>query len=130
MYGLCTVWVVILYCLREFGICVCQAKVPSLTPKHMRKNSMGILLLSVYKVPYIPHSLVVLPEVDQKGRLLVCLIFVMFYVCISLLQITDACSACFEQRTVFTQQVLAKALSQMVGTYLLYYVHLCIKYNS
>ncbi|MBA0879570.1 hypothetical protein Goshw_003546 [Gossypium schwendimanii] len=27
---------------------------------------------------------------------------------------TDACSACFEQRTVFTQQVLAKALNQMV----------------
>ncbi|KAK6940297.1 Symplekin C-terminal [Dillenia turbinata] len=26
----------------------------------------------------------------------------------------DACSACFEQRTVFTQQVLAKALNQMV----------------
>ncbi|KAG5031171.1 hypothetical protein JHK85_015153 [Glycine max] len=31
-----------------------------------------------------------------------------------MLQITDACSACFEQRTVFTQQVLAKALNQMV----------------
>ncbi|KAK3021466.1 hypothetical protein RJ639_047638, partial [Escallonia herrerae] len=29
-------------------------------------------------------------------------------------QITDACSACFEQRTVFTQHVLAKALSEMV----------------
>lgn len=29
-------------------------------------------------------------------------------------KITDACSACFEQRTVFTQQVLAKALGQMV----------------
>ncbi|KAL3634067.1 hypothetical protein CASFOL_021121 [Castilleja foliolosa] len=29
-------------------------------------------------------------------------------------KITDACSACFEQRTVFTQQVLAKALDQMV----------------
>ncbi|XWS25434.1 hypothetical protein CRYUN_Cryun27aG0067900 [Craigia yunnanensis] len=28
--------------------------------------------------------------------------------------ITDACSACFEQHTVFTQQVLAKALNQMV----------------
>ncbi|KAF9608576.1 hypothetical protein IFM89_010008 [Coptis chinensis] len=28
--------------------------------------------------------------------------------------ITDACSACFEQRTVFTQQVLAKALNQLV----------------
>lgn len=26
----------------------------------------------------------------------------------------DACSTCFEQRTVFTQQVLAKALNQMV----------------
>ncbi|KAL6180206.1 hypothetical protein ACLB2K_046873 [Fragaria x ananassa] len=31
-----------------------------------------------------------------------------------ILQITDVCSACFEQRTVFTQQVLAKALNQMV----------------
>ncbi|KAK4353272.1 hypothetical protein RND71_028790 [Anisodus tanguticus] len=29
-------------------------------------------------------------------------------------KIMDACSACFEQRTVFTQQVLAKALRQMV----------------
>ncbi|MBA0595622.1 hypothetical protein Gorai_012485, partial [Gossypium raimondii] len=29
-------------------------------------------------------------------------------------KIMDACSACFEQRTVFTQQVLAKALNQMV----------------
>ncbi|KAG6422039.1 hypothetical protein SASPL_118600 [Salvia splendens] len=29
-------------------------------------------------------------------------------------KITDTCSACFEQRTVFTQQVLAKALNQMV----------------
>ncbi|XP_039055425.1 symplekin-like isoform X5 [Hibiscus syriacus] len=29
-------------------------------------------------------------------------------------KITDACSACFEQRTVFTQQVLAKALNQLV----------------
>ncbi|KAK9166135.1 hypothetical protein Scep_001326 [Stephania cephalantha] len=29
-------------------------------------------------------------------------------------QITDACSACFEQRTVFTQQVLAKALNHLV----------------
>jgi symplekin len=27
----------------------------------------------------------------------------------------DACSACFEQRTIFTQQVLAKALNQLVG---------------
>jgi len=35
-------------------------------------------------------------------------------------QITDACSACFEQRTVFTQQVLAKALNQMVCKMLLY----------
>lgn len=33
---------------------------------------------------------------------------------IALKKITDTCSACFEQRTVFTQQVLAKALSQMV----------------
>ncbi|GMY17490.1 symplekin isoform X1 [Fagus crenata] len=33
---------------------------------------------------------------------------------ITLKKITDACSACFEQRTVFTQQVLAKALRQMV----------------
>ncbi|XP_075516795.1 uncharacterized protein LOC142551442 isoform X1 [Primulina tabacum] len=29
-------------------------------------------------------------------------------------KITDACSACFEQRTVFTQQVLSNALNQMV----------------
>ncbi|GAV57985.1 DUF3453 domain-containing protein/Symplekin_C domain-containing protein [Cephalotus follicularis] len=33
---------------------------------------------------------------------------------LALKKIMDACSACFEQRTVFTQQVLAKALSQMV----------------
>ncbi|XP_006472379.2 uncharacterized protein LOC102622533 isoform X1 [Citrus sinensis] len=33
---------------------------------------------------------------------------------LALKKITDACSACFEQRTVFTQQVLAKALNQMV----------------
>ncbi|XP_051150744.1 uncharacterized protein LOC127265101 [Andrographis paniculata] len=33
---------------------------------------------------------------------------------VPLKKITDACSACFEQRTVFTQQVLMKALSQMV----------------
>ncbi|KAL5721520.1 hypothetical protein ACHQM5_005157 [Ranunculus cassubicifolius] len=33
---------------------------------------------------------------------------------IALKKITDACSACFEQRTVFTQQVLAKALNQLV----------------
>ncbi|KAL2340050.1 hypothetical protein Fmac_007990 [Flemingia macrophylla] len=33
---------------------------------------------------------------------------------LALRKITDACSACFEQRTVFTQQVLAKALNQMV----------------
>ncbi|CAN1289759.1 Sympk [Linum perenne] len=31
-----------------------------------------------------------------------------------ILQITEACTACFEQRTVFSQQVLAKALSEMV----------------
>lgn len=37
-------------------------------------------------------------------------------------QITDACSACFEQRTVFTQQVLAKALNQMVFIYVLCYL--------
>ncbi|XP_039023545.1 uncharacterized protein LOC120156222 isoform X2 [Hibiscus syriacus] len=29
-------------------------------------------------------------------------------------KITDACSACFEQRTVFTQQILVKALNQLV----------------
>ncbi|KAL3505002.1 hypothetical protein ACH5RR_034843 [Cinchona calisaya] len=29
-------------------------------------------------------------------------------------KITDACSVCFEQRTVFTQQVMARALNQMV----------------
>ncbi|KAK9930072.1 hypothetical protein M0R45_027129 [Rubus argutus] len=34
---------------------------------------------------------------------------------LALKKITDACSACFEQRTVFTQQVLAKALNQMVN---------------
>ncbi|XP_004299835.1 PREDICTED: symplekin-like [Fragaria vesca subsp. vesca] len=33
---------------------------------------------------------------------------------LTLKKITDVCSACFEQRTVFTQQVLAKALNQMV----------------
>ncbi|XP_024930588.3 uncharacterized protein LOC107421396 isoform X3 [Ziziphus jujuba] len=33
---------------------------------------------------------------------------------VALKKITEACSACFEQRTVFTQQVLAKALSQMI----------------
>ncbi|KAI3491207.1 hypothetical protein L1887_44453 [Cichorium endivia] len=33
---------------------------------------------------------------------------------VALKKIMDACSACFEQRTVFTQQVLAKALNQMV----------------
>ncbi|KAM7266183.1 hypothetical protein ACFE04_004080 [Oxalis oulophora] len=33
---------------------------------------------------------------------------------LALKKITDACSACFEQRTVFTQQVLARALNQMV----------------
>ncbi|XP_038715711.1 uncharacterized protein LOC120009269 isoform X2 [Tripterygium wilfordii] len=33
---------------------------------------------------------------------------------LALKKITDACSTCFEQRTVFTQQVLAKALNQMV----------------
>ncbi|KAM0945849.1 putative armadillo-like helical, symplekin, symplekin/Pta1 [Dioscorea sansibarensis] len=33
---------------------------------------------------------------------------------IALRKITDACTACFEQRTVFTQQVLAKSLNLMV----------------
>ncbi|KAL6504281.1 hypothetical protein OROGR_026204 [Orobanche gracilis] len=33
---------------------------------------------------------------------------------VPLKKVTDACSACFEQRTVFTQQVLAKALDNMV----------------
>ncbi|KAJ4967464.1 hypothetical protein NE237_019313 [Protea cynaroides] len=33
---------------------------------------------------------------------------------IALKKIMDACSACFEQRTVFTQQVLAKALNMLV----------------
>ncbi|KAK9983111.1 hypothetical protein SO802_032636 [Lithocarpus litseifolius] len=33
---------------------------------------------------------------------------------LALKKITDVCSACFEQRTVFTQQVLAKALNHMV----------------
>lgn len=31
-------------------------------------------------------------------------------------QVTDACTACFEQRTVFTQQVLEKSLNQLVHT--------------
>ncbi|KAF6157886.1 hypothetical protein GIB67_015202 [Kingdonia uniflora] len=31
-----------------------------------------------------------------------------------ILQVMEACSACFEQRTVFTEQVLAKALNQLV----------------
>ncbi|GFY82372.1 HEAT repeat-containing protein [Actinidia rufa] len=30
------------------------------------------------------------------------------------LQVTDACNACFEQRQIFTQQVLAKVLNQLV----------------
>ncbi|KAK6116189.1 hypothetical protein DH2020_008458 [Rehmannia glutinosa] len=34
--------------------------------------------------------------------------------CCTFIPVTDVCSACFEQRTVFTQQVLAKALNQMV----------------
>uniref|UniRef100_A0A0E0LQ68 Symplekin n=1 Tax=Oryza punctata TaxID=4537 RepID=A0A0E0LQ68_ORYPU len=33
---------------------------------------------------------------------------------IPLKKVIDACAACFEQRTVFTQQVLAKALNQLV----------------
>jgi hypothetical protein len=33
---------------------------------------------------------------------------------VALKKVTDACTACFEQRTVFTQQVLEKALNQMV----------------
>ncbi|XP_057527015.1 uncharacterized protein LOC130806101 isoform X2 [Amaranthus tricolor] len=33
---------------------------------------------------------------------------------IALKKVTEACSACFEQRTVFTHHVLAKALNQMV----------------
>ncbi|KAI3987574.1 hypothetical protein MKX01_021486 [Papaver californicum] len=33
---------------------------------------------------------------------------------VALKKITDACTACFEQRTVFTQQVLVKALNQLV----------------
>lgn len=31
-------------------------------------------------------------------------------------QVTDACNACFEQRQIFTQQVLAKVLNQLVCT--------------
>uniref|UniRef100_A0A1D1XLC0 Symplekin n=1 Tax=Anthurium amnicola TaxID=1678845 RepID=A0A1D1XLC0_9ARAE len=34
--------------------------------------------------------------------------------CVPLKKVMDACSACFEQRQVFTQQVLAKALNQLV----------------
>ncbi|XP_062186782.1 uncharacterized protein LOC133890428 [Phragmites australis] len=33
---------------------------------------------------------------------------------IALKKVIDACAACFEQRTIFTQQVLAKALNQLV----------------
>jgi symplekin len=33
---------------------------------------------------------------------------------IPLKKVIDACAACFEQRTIFTQQVLAKALNQLV----------------
>lgn len=33
---------------------------------------------------------------------------------IPLKKVMDACSSCFEQRTIFTQQVLAKALNQLV----------------
>lgn len=46
-----------------------------------------------------------------------CIYVFVFYASVSCYQITDACSACFEQRTVFTQQVLAKALNQMVCEY-------------
>jgi symplekin len=31
-------------------------------------------------------------------------------------QVIDACTACFEQRTVFTQQVLEKSLNKLVLT--------------
>ncbi|KAK6938037.1 Symplekin C-terminal, partial [Dillenia turbinata] len=47
------------------------------------------------------------PEKDGLALKKACFISCIFI-------ITDACSACFEQRTVFTQQVLAKALNQMV----------------
>lgn len=30
------------------------------------------------------------------------------------MQVTDACNACFEQRQIFTQEVLAKVLNQLV----------------
>ncbi|KQJ92732.1 hypothetical protein BRADI_3g00320v3 [Brachypodium distachyon] len=33
---------------------------------------------------------------------------------IPLKKVMDACAACFEQRTIFTQQVLAKALNQLI----------------
>lgn len=33
------------------------------------------------------------------------------------MQITDACNACFEQGQIFTQQVLAKVLNQLVFQY-------------
>ncbi|ONM38999.1 hypothetical protein ZEAMMB73_Zm00001d043775 [Zea mays] len=33
---------------------------------------------------------------------------------VALKKVTDACTACFEQRTVFTQQVLEKSLNQLV----------------
>lgn len=44
----------------------------------------------------------------------VCIHYNAFCIAVSCFQITEACSACFEQRTVFTPQVLAKALNQMV----------------
>ena len=34
---------------------------------------------------------------------------------LGILQIMDACGTCFEQRTVFTQQILVKALDELVS---------------
>ncbi|RXI01401.1 hypothetical protein DVH24_014750 [Malus domestica] len=42
------------------------------------------------------------------------------------LQVTDACNACFEQRQIFTQQVIAKVLNQLVctiGYFLIFLLH-------
>lgn len=65
--GLCIVCVVILYHLREFGMCINQTTVPCFTLTSIAKSSQGISLVSVYKMPYVPHFLVVMPEVDQYG---------------------------------------------------------------
>ena len=52
---------------------------------------------------------------NVSPTLSLCLLLAASHLAVFCFQITDACSACFEQRTVFTQQVLAKALGQMVS---------------